>query len=329
VVVRNVIQQPVQGNPATGSAERAGTCAASYRFTFNGKENDNEVHGATGTFQDYGMRAYDTRVGRFFKVDPLTSKFPYLTPYQFAGNKPVWCIDLDGLEDVVYWKTRTYENGYTRSTLMSARWSDLVPGQESGPAGHGTLVITEYSAAGGKASSVSAQFIPPPPPPSWFDRLARWSPDIGFKMVDDNAAGSNNSDRKGGSFKSWDVTAIQARANATFGPDKLTSVRLPGAGLGKKWDVILDKAVEALGSASGATQEGVALYEKNKARSVPGTSPTLVKVSIDSVGRSGNTLRVVLSSRVMEVSPSDTVGGVLNGNPNRPVTPSRTQYQNQ
>ncbi len=43
-----------------------------YKFGFNGKENDNEVYGSTGTFQDYGMRMYDTRVCRFISVDPLT-----------------------------------------------------------------------------------------------------------------------------------------------------------------------------------------------------------------------------------------------------------------
>jgi RHS repeat-associated protein len=68
-------------------------------FGFNGKENDNEVYDATGTFQDYGMRMYDTRVCRFISVDPLTKKYPWYTPYQFAGNKPIKYIDIDGLEE--------------------------------------------------------------------------------------------------------------------------------------------------------------------------------------------------------------------------------------
>jgi hypothetical protein len=32
-------------------------------------------------------------------VDPLTSAFPWYTPYQFAGNKPIKNIDLDGAEE--------------------------------------------------------------------------------------------------------------------------------------------------------------------------------------------------------------------------------------
>lgn len=68
-----------------------------YRYGFNGKENDNEVKGE-GNQQDYGMRIYDPRIGRFLSVDPLTKGFPNLTPYQFASNNPIALIDVDGLE---------------------------------------------------------------------------------------------------------------------------------------------------------------------------------------------------------------------------------------
>ncbi len=44
------------------------------------------------------MRMYDPRVGRFLSVDPLSGKYPNLTPYQFASNTPIWASDLDGLE---------------------------------------------------------------------------------------------------------------------------------------------------------------------------------------------------------------------------------------
>jgi RHS repeat-associated protein len=71
-----------------------------YRYGFNGKENDNEVKGE-GNQQDYGMRVYDPRLGKFLSVDPLTKDYPWYTPYQFAGNTPIQAIDLDGLEE---WK---------------------------------------------------------------------------------------------------------------------------------------------------------------------------------------------------------------------------------
>ncbi len=78
-----------------------------YRYGFNGKENDNEIKG-DGNQQDYGMRIYDPRTGRFLSVDPLTAKYPELTPYQFASNRPIDGIDLDGLE----FANKIAENAY-------------------------------------------------------------------------------------------------------------------------------------------------------------------------------------------------------------------------
>ncbi len=70
-----------------------------YRYGFNGKELDNEVSG-NGNELYYGMRVYDQRTGRFLSVDLLTSKYPMLTPYQYASNSPIQNIDLNGLEGV-------------------------------------------------------------------------------------------------------------------------------------------------------------------------------------------------------------------------------------
>ena len=64
-----------------------------YRFDFNGKETDSE-----DGLQDYGMRIYNKSLGKFLSVDPLTFKYPWWTPYQFAGNMPIKYIDLDGAE---------------------------------------------------------------------------------------------------------------------------------------------------------------------------------------------------------------------------------------
>ena len=76
---------------------RTYTAGSSYRYGFNGKENDNELKGE-GNQQDYGMRIYDTRLGKFLSVDPITAKYPELTPYQFASNRTIDGIDEDGLE---------------------------------------------------------------------------------------------------------------------------------------------------------------------------------------------------------------------------------------
>jgi RHS repeat-associated protein len=71
--------------------------AKDYKYGFNGKENDNEVKGE-GNQQDYGMRIYDPRLGRFLSVDPLTGDYPWNSPYAFAENDVINNIDLDGAE---------------------------------------------------------------------------------------------------------------------------------------------------------------------------------------------------------------------------------------
>jgi RHS repeat-associated protein len=81
-----------------------------YRYGFNGKENDNDVKGE-GNQQDYGMRIYDPRLGKFLSVDPLTKKYPELTPYQFASNRPIDGVDLDGAE--FKHKTTYYFDGWS------------------------------------------------------------------------------------------------------------------------------------------------------------------------------------------------------------------------
>ncbi|RFS21146.1 hypothetical protein DVR12_17580 [Chitinophaga silvatica] len=68
-----------------------------YRYGFNGKENDNEVKGE-GNQQDYGMRVYDPRIGKFLSVDPLAKSYPFNSVYAYAENSPINFVDLDGLE---------------------------------------------------------------------------------------------------------------------------------------------------------------------------------------------------------------------------------------
>lgn len=88
------------------------------RFGFNGKENDNEVKGE-GNQQDYGMRIYDPRLGKFLSVDPITKNYPMLTPYQFASNTPIQAIDLDGLEAFYVHGTWSNPNTFSKLTVST------------------------------------------------------------------------------------------------------------------------------------------------------------------------------------------------------------------
>ncbi len=81
---------------------RQGSTGA-YRYGFNGKEKDSDGEFGAITHYDYGFRIYNPGIGKFLSVDPLTGIYPMLTPYQFASNRPIDGIDLDGLE----WKIST------------------------------------------------------------------------------------------------------------------------------------------------------------------------------------------------------------------------------
>jgi RHS repeat-associated protein len=76
------------------------------RYKYQGKERDDE----TG-FYYYGMRYYAAWLCRFVSIDPLQFKYPHYTPYQYAGNKPVTFIDLDGEEESDIKKDEKQQNG--------------------------------------------------------------------------------------------------------------------------------------------------------------------------------------------------------------------------
>ncbi|MBK8613520.1 MAG: hypothetical protein IPN85_08485, partial [Flavobacteriales bacterium] len=273
-----------------------------YRFGFNGKENDNEVHGAPGTFQDYGMRAYDPRLGRFASVDPLTTKFPYLSPYQFAGNKPIWCYDLDGLEDVVYWKHTIYENGYQRRMIRTLNWSDLFPGEANGPLGHGSLYYASASAESGKATAANSQFFASTPETAGF----AW-PKMGGSW------GTGSGKMKDGGLKPVDLTALALVMERLKNRILLKwkgfdyEKHKPGSSM-ESPEKVIDKGGKIEEYADPHWNEGVMTKEKESNS----------KVKVDSIGYKDGT-RQVLDSYFR-----DTTGGVLDENPNLQLTPPRT-----
>ena len=76
----------------------------------------------------------------FLRVDPLTAEYPWYTPYQFAGNKPIWAVDLDGKEEKIMTNVLYEFCGEVKETKVQ-KWSDLYPGEEHGPLGSGTLTM--------------------------------------------------------------------------------------------------------------------------------------------------------------------------------------------
>ena len=69
--------------------------AAQTRYGVNGQERDNEVQGASNSY-NYGARFLDPRLGRFHAPDPAHYIRPSNSPYQFALNCPIRNIDVGG-----------------------------------------------------------------------------------------------------------------------------------------------------------------------------------------------------------------------------------------
>ena len=85
------------------------------RYGYNGKELDGDF----ANNYDYGFRIYNPGVARFLSVDPLAKSFPWYTPYQFAGNKPIWAIDLDGAEEKIHHTDVVMTKGSTTQFQMT------------------------------------------------------------------------------------------------------------------------------------------------------------------------------------------------------------------
>ncbi len=68
-----------------------------YRYGFQGQEKDEEIKGS-GNSYNYKFRMHDTRLGRFYALDPLAPKYPHNSPYAFSENMLINCVELEGLE---------------------------------------------------------------------------------------------------------------------------------------------------------------------------------------------------------------------------------------
>lgn len=118
-----------------------------YRFGFSGKESDDEVSG-DGNEYDYGFRIYNPRLGKFLSVDPLFKSYAELTPYQYASNRPIDGIDLDGLEYITYIITVENNTGVSKIETIDYRDAESFNyekySQSYGPEGRGVKYIYNY-----------------------------------------------------------------------------------------------------------------------------------------------------------------------------------------
>ena len=79
------------------AGELADRDGGDYRWSYTGGEGINEIYGKD-IYVDLGERGVDVRLGRLnWRTDPLAFMFPYQSPYIYAGNSPIYMIDVEGL----------------------------------------------------------------------------------------------------------------------------------------------------------------------------------------------------------------------------------------
>jgi len=92
-----------------------------YRYGFQGQEKDDDWTGVTGINIDYKYRIYDSRIGRFMSVDPLTTKYPSNSTYSFSENKVINGIEMEGLE----WVLKIYSPSVSKNFTEAFNAKDV------------------------------------------------------------------------------------------------------------------------------------------------------------------------------------------------------------
>jgi RHS repeat-associated protein len=86
------------------------------RYRFCGKERDEE----TGLYY-FGARFYAPWICRFTAVDPMSDKYPSLSPYVYCNNNPIMIVDPDGRDwfkdeaGAVTWTDHTNKKEFDKS----------------------------------------------------------------------------------------------------------------------------------------------------------------------------------------------------------------------
>ena len=137
-----------------------------------------------GVFQNYGFRMCDTRIARFWGVDPLAKDYPMLTPFQFASCSPILLVDVDGLEgkentpgNMEGGVVHTYSNA-SQSTYVAPKWfaSPSITTSELQVLSYSYFTFGEISVPGPLSNF---ELWLETPPKNFFDGLSK----VGFNFV--------------------------------------------------------------------------------------------------------------------------------------------------
>ena len=98
--------------------------ATAYRYGYQGSEMDNEVKGSVSTQYTTYFRGLDTRVVRWWSVDPITH--PHQTPYSVMNGNPI--IYNDPFGDKVKYKDRASRREARRRRKTDEAFAEKLQG---------------------------------------------------------------------------------------------------------------------------------------------------------------------------------------------------------
>ncbi|RYZ90840.1 MAG: hypothetical protein EOP04_02675 [Proteobacteria bacterium] len=73
--------------------ERRFSAGPGYRYGFGGKESETDINEGS---LDFRARIFDSSIGYWSSVDPLSQKYPSLSPYNYCNSSPIINRDIDG-----------------------------------------------------------------------------------------------------------------------------------------------------------------------------------------------------------------------------------------
>ncbi|GEM_PF-3068798 len=119
-----------------GELSTAVSITPSYKYSTQGQEKQSE----TG-WSSYRWRNYDSAMGRFFNVDPLSEKYAYQSHYNFSENRVIDGRELEGLEwiGVVTRAMPSFENSSFRPSPVIETVNKTIE------IGEGTIKTSRFS----------------------------------------------------------------------------------------------------------------------------------------------------------------------------------------
>jgi RHS repeat-associated protein len=99
-----------------------------YRYGYQGSEKDDEIKGGGNSYTTE-FRMLDPRLGRWLSIDPLSAKYPGMSPYNSMNNNPITTNDIKGLEGTDWIKKKgsniwEYHSGVQSQAGATARFGE-------------------------------------------------------------------------------------------------------------------------------------------------------------------------------------------------------------